>query len=133
MTGCKVLTVGVFSVALLSSSSQGASDRGPTTSLIRLIATPEKYQGKLIRTEGFVSLDHEFTAVFISESDYRRGLSANGISLTMTEAEKAKFRAADKQYCWVVGILERRSGQKGNFSGNVVAIRDIEKIPNMGD
>jgi len=47
-------------------------------SLIKLIATPEKYNGKRIQVIGYLHLEFEGNAIYLHKEDEEAGLSKNG-------------------------------------------------------
>ena len=50
-------------------------------SIVNLIATPEKYDGKLVRIFGFVKLEFEGTGIYLTEADLKNYLGKNGLWL----------------------------------------------------
>jgi hypothetical protein len=54
-------------------------------SLVNLIATPERYEGKRVRTEGWATIGFESDAVFLSSED-ARSHSINGVRLALHDA-----------------------------------------------
>ncbi len=50
-------------------------------SIINLIATPERYSGKVVRVDGVLVLQFEGDAIYISKADAENSVSKNSISL----------------------------------------------------
>ena len=46
-------------------------------SLVKLIANPEKYNGKRIQVIGYLHLEFEGNAIYLHEEDFKRRISAN--------------------------------------------------------
>lgn len=48
------------------------------TSLVKLIANPEVYNGKTVQIIGYLNLEFEGNAVYLHREDYENGLTGNG-------------------------------------------------------
>ena len=62
-------------------------------SLIQLIATPEKYQGKFVRVEGFLHKQFEDSAIYVTKNDADHLICMN--ALWVSYAEKVLKEADD--------------------------------------
>jgi hypothetical protein len=71
-------------------------------SIVQLIAVPDRYEGRVVGVQGFVRLEFEGTAVYMSEDDYRYRNSKNAIWLRFTDTYP-KDDTDDGQWCFVVG------------------------------
>jgi hypothetical protein len=122
----------ILVVLLLGTCEASGRERPPRrivrVSIIGLIGSPGRYDGTMVQTEGFVSLDFEGVAVFLSKSDYDFHLYANAVYLSLTEAERNAFKSADGNYCWVEGVFTQRGGHGGLFAGEIVRIRSIRPV-----
>jgi hypothetical protein len=128
----KVAGVGFlyFVVAAMSDASEPPRS-APSVSLISLIATPEKFEGKYIRIEGVGYLDskHSLSALFLTREDKLKGNGANGIYLYLSSFF-AKIDRLNNQFIIVQGVF--RSADKGHldsFQGSLVDIDRIEALP----
>lgn len=97
------------------------------TSLVKLIANPEKYDGKIIRVIGYLNLEFEGNAIYLHKEDYEHGLTKNGFWLdfsgSIKENKKLDF---SKKYVIIVGKFDvRRNGHMGLFGGT---IKDISRL-----
>jgi len=54
-------------------------------SLVRLIANPELFDGKMIRTYGYLVLKHEETVLYLSEESAENLILANGVRISFDE------------------------------------------------
>lgn len=84
-------------------------------SLIQLISNPEKYDGKLIEVQGFLSLEFEGHALYLQKEDYEYFNLKNGISIldSVNPKEKKKLHlkfvtVTGKFYIKLHGKLESR-------------------------
>lgn len=87
-------------------------------SILNLIATPEKYDGKLVRVMGVGNIKFEGNAIYLSKGDYKNSITKNALwvdpdykSLQTTESELEKMNG---KYVLIEGIFN--SGKKGHFS-----------------
>ncbi|MBF9140172.1 hypothetical protein [Hymenobacter properus] len=59
-------------------------------SLVKLIANPEKYDGKTIQVIGFLNLEFEGDAIYLHKEDFDQGLTRNGFWESFSEKMKKK-------------------------------------------
>jgi hypothetical protein len=74
-------------------------------SLISLIAAPERYDGKLVRAQGFLSIEFESPGLYLHEEDYRRGLLANAFALDLSRSQKEQFKSLSLKYVLIEGTV----------------------------
>jgi hypothetical protein len=99
---------------------------------IQLIASPERYEGKVVRVVGFVHLEFEGNAIYLHREDHKQLITANALwlshpkCLTSTRHDK-EFTSG---YALVTGTFTSEGhGHMGLFSGE---IRDISQCERMG-
>ncbi len=103
-------------------------DRVIDVSLIRLIATPEAFDGKRVRAHGFVRVEHEGTSVYLHREDYKHSLTKNGLWLQASDAAAPASReaAVNDRYALIEGRFSAKdTGHRGMWSG---AIKDITRM-----
>jgi hypothetical protein len=112
----------------VNSTDQAAA----SVSIIQLISSPEKFDGKYIRLIGFVRLEFEGDAIYLHEDDYKYGLTRNGLWLSLTEGCCGKdARTFDQKYVLVEGTFSAKNhGHMGLFSG---AIENIKRFQVWAD
>lgn len=96
-------------------------------SIINLISTPEKYDGKLVSVKGFLIVAFENTVLFLHKEDLENGISKNGIwvNILRTDLNNLKLEC-DYKYARIVGTFNARSkGHMGAYSGSIVNIQLI--------
>jgi hypothetical protein len=82
-------------------------------SLIELIANPTKFDGKRVRIIGFLRLEFEGNAIYLSKSDFEHGVTKNGLWVSI-EASNKELRSVcfigrnfPCQGPWPYGFVER--------------------------
>ena len=127
----------VFSLIFggLSAFAEGEQDPLPVTeeikyvSIIQLIATPEKYRGSYISVIGYVSLEFEGNAIFLSKNDYQYAMTRNGLWLNLEEGKEiGEFQKKySGKFCLVEGVFSPENhGHLGMWSGAIENIRRFE-------
>jgi len=96
-------------------------------SLVRLIANPEKYDGKTIQVIGYLNLEFEGNAVYLHQEDYEHGLTNNGFWVDFSGSIKEKTKLdCSKKYVIIVGKFDmKRHGHMSLFGGT---IKDITRL-----
>ena len=56
--------------------------------LVRLIANPEKFDGKLVRVIGFLRLEFEGNVLYLHREDYENAILGDGIWVDATPRDK---------------------------------------------
>jgi hypothetical protein len=100
-------------------------------SLIALIASPEKYDGKIVAVTGFVVAHFEGTAIYLHPDFAGMSMSKEAVWLGLVqtwgpdwmEKEAPKF---DGEICLVIGTFH--ASNKGHMSASSGAIDDIVRI-----
>ena len=93
-------------------------------SIINLLATPERYAGKQIRTYGYVVAEFEDTAIYFSADDMRNRTSVNGIWLAIAETAPG-MTAAHGRLSILEGTFDKGRGYADAFGGT---LRHITRI-----
>lgn len=117
---------------ILKAKCESVSSTGECTlygiSLIELIAKPEAYDGKRVRLIGYVRLEFEGNAIYLSKESYEAGISKNALWLDPPKSSPL----AKKHTIWGPGyaVVEGRfdamdHGHMGAFSG---AIKDTTRF-----
>ena len=103
-------------------------------SLINLIATPEKYDGKLVRVIGISFLEFESNGLYLSKEDLENGVTKNALWIEInpqtvgkTEKELSKYNG---KYILVEGVfIKDNTGHMGLKSGSIMNISRFEPWP----
>lgn len=108
---------------LLPSSSMGNNPM--EISIINLIATPEKYHGKIVRVVGFAVLKFESTALYLSEQDATKRVTKNALWIDI-DGRNDKYRSLNMRYVLIEGIFDAKN--RGHMSLCSGAIKDISRL-----
>lgn len=104
------------------------------TSIIRLIAKPEVYQGKRVQVIGYFVSGMEVRGLFLSKEDVATGNSQNAIWVEVGDqvAFEEKFGKFSRGYYKVVGTFDYRpdrgSGHLGAWAGELREISLFTRI-----
>ena len=128
------LLFALLASALLTSSSVAATAQQPEpldVSVVSLLATPERYDGQRIRTEGFLTVQFENTALWLDRDAWDHGLYRNAIWVDGVYPMKPRAREdgrLSRRYVDITGRFraEYRSGHMGAYSGQLEQIEKIE-------
>lgn len=103
------------------------------TSLIRLIATPEKYDGKTIQVIGYLHLEFEGNAIYLHKEDYEHGLSENSfwVSFSKKITKQKNIMDYNDKYVIIIGTFKMDDkGHMGMFGGT---LENIVRLDTWGD
>ncbi len=139
----RLLLFGVlfFSLATISGADRARQQRRaivpqPTgVSIINLIATPERYDGKMISVVGFLSIESEDARLYLGQEDYRRNNMGNGIFIDANKEVTSDIETKDLHYVGLVGVF-RQKGLPMHYPGGagdagITDIRQCLPIPEL--
>ena len=100
-------------------------------SLVELLTRPELYHGKRVRVIGFVNLEFEGTALYLSREDWEQSIFRNGVWLGgSTEVPRDSGRAVPsphRRFAVVEGTFNAtNSGHHGMWSGALERVTRID-------
>lgn len=123
-TCCRLLALSAITVLLSGLSAAPVSGSlENTVSIVQLIATPEKYDGKVIQVVGFLRLEFEGNAIYLHEDDYRYAIYKNGLMIVSNANIEAKAGKLNLHYVIVEGTFNANNlGNKGLNSGTITNI-----------
>ena len=95
-------------------------------SIIRLIASPEKYDGKFVRVTGYFSAGREGDGLFVNKADYDNALIANGIWVRRPDSRICNAKELNQKYVQITGIFRSNSvkGQLGTPDSGIPNVFD---------
>jgi hypothetical protein len=118
-----------FSFRVLPQISQKPVTPQPShASIIQLIATPEKYYGKMVSVVGFLEIEKEDVRLFLGEEDYRRNLRDNGVAVDLKKEMIRDIEKLDAHYVLVVGVFQEK-GLDGH--GSITDVRECIPWPEL--
>lgn len=85
-------------------------------SIIQLIATPERFDGKIVSVIGYLRLDHEGHLLYLRREDYENVILENSLWIDsprelMEQREKLEFK-----YVKIVGTFRAGHAKRNMFS-----------------
>ena len=102
-------------LAATHSNGWGAVDKHSepiNVGMLALLAAPQKYDGKVIRTIGYLYLRSDGDALFFREEDLQIPLLKDSFAMELTPEQKQEFKALNLTYVMVEGTL-RSQGPDG--------------------
>jgi hypothetical protein len=121
--------VALVMVVALATSPRAENPRDTTVSLIQLIATPTTFDGKRISLVGYVVLEADHNAVYLSESDARYGIARNALWLDVPAVGEDDRVRLHEKYVLIEGRFNaRRRGHRELFGGTIEQIGRFEPV-----
>lgn len=100
-------------------------------SIVDLIANPKSYDKKIVQVKGFIHIEVESSAVYISESDYNYGITKNSLWIEMSKEEMNKFNK-NNQYVIIEGSFDMKNkGHENDYSGSLSDINKLDVITSL--
>lgn len=100
-------------------------------SLLRLIAAPKEYQGRVVYVAGYLVLEHEGDALYLDELQYKHQLLNNGLWLETNTTDNVDWPKFNKQYVEVLATFGTDSSSDQTlYSGKLREVRGVSLIPN---
>src|SRR5450755_4390302 len=95
--------------------------------MIQLLATPQKFDGKFIRVDGFLRLEFEGKALYLHKEDYVNGLYRNSVWVDLLE-DKEHMRL-NMHYVLIEGVFNAKNhGHMGLFGGSIEKITRAQTL-----
>ena len=96
-------------------------------SLVQLLATPEKYEGKQIRVIGFLVFGFEGDSLWLHREDYENGIDGNGVRVERTQEMARALDKLNRNYVEIVGLFQEEPMASGPGSvGHIVAVQKCD-------
>lgn len=115
---------------LTSSRGSRAAEMAEDVSMVQLIATPEKFDGKFVRVFGFLWLEFEADSLYLHREDLVQGLTRNGVWVHRTEAIERDGKKLNRHYVLIEGVFDAQDhGHMGLWGGAIKNITRIETWP----
>jgi len=103
-----------------------AAEMAEDVSMVQLIATPERFDGKFVRVFGFLNLAFEGDSLYLHSEDLAKGLLRNGVWVDRTEAMTRDEKQLSGHYVLIEAIFDaQHHGHMGLFGG---ALKNITRI-----
>jgi putative aminopeptidase FrvX len=123
------LAVLLFAGYLHSKQLGDVNPKAIDTSIIRLLSNGSEYDGKLVRVQGVIRVEHEGMALYLTKEHADRSMTAYSVALSFTREQGEQLKKLGirtGRYVQVEGIFENRAG--GHFGINPCTIRDVTLV-----
>ena len=98
--------------------------------MVALLAMPEKYEGRTVRTLGFLCVEFEGDALYLHEEDYRYGLVKDSFALRLSESQRREFKKLSLRYVLIEGTVYANGLERTDmWSGAIGKITRLEAWP----
>jgi hypothetical protein len=116
-------------------SVQASSDNPAplNAGMVALVADPQKYDGKLIQTIGFMCLEYEGDALYLHEDDFRYGIYKNAFVLRLSQAQRNQFKNLSPGYVIIDGTVYANGPERWDYAGAIGKITRLERWRQRGD
>lgn len=94
--------------------------------MVALLASPQKYDGKLIRTIGFMCIEFENDALYLHEEDYRYGENKNSFSLRLSDSQRKQFKALSLNRVVIEATVYANGLEATEWAGALGNIKRLE-------
>jgi len=122
-----IVVVMLLFVSLSSSKANTPPASPAVVSVIQLIATPEKFDGKLISVIGFLRLEHEGYLLYLSKNDYDNVVLANALWVDATEDMGKNREKLELRYVKLVGTFRAGHEKRNLYSpGGITDIKNCQ-------
>jgi len=102
-----------------------------SVSIVQLLATPEKFHGKLIRVIGFVHIEFESCAIFLHADDFKYHIYKNALEIGVPIWAAKNPKKYNNHYALIEGVFDSTNpGHMGLCNGSIREITRISPIPN---
>jgi hypothetical protein len=127
--------VSCWIVLMLLTAAEGAStgarkiSRPINVGMIALLASPEKYNGKVISTVGFLNIGSmpENDNLWLYEADGKSLLYMNTIALDLSDDQRKEFMPLNHTYVLITGTFRSNRPESAMMnSGTIVRIRRVD-------
>jgi hypothetical protein len=132
----------IFLLVLATVSPAGSKGRprppyAENVSMIQLVASPEKYDGKVVGVIGYLQLKFEDNELFLHEEDYKRSITKNAIWVGVGPKMRPYADQLNMHCVLLVGTFDaKHEGHMEMESGSILAdggrIWGYEKTPTAG-
>jgi hypothetical protein len=109
----------------------GPDIQAQEVSIVRLIATPERYDGKTIRLIGYLHLEFEGNAIYLHREDFDRGIFEDSVWINLpNDINPGQRKAVNDHYVICTAkFVAGRHGHMGMFAGELEDVTRLEVWP----
>jgi hypothetical protein len=131
--GCSILTALLILSGLAASQISKSGRTIPEdVSIIQLIGSPDRFDGRIVRAVGFLHLQFEGNALYIHSEDFEHQIYKNAIWLSADPGLLEEAEKLNGQYVIVTGTFSASNrGHRSMTSGALIGIREIDSWPGL--
>jgi hypothetical protein len=99
-------------------------------SIVQLLANPEKYHTKSVRVEGYLRVEFEGTAIYLSKESAEYFITCNGFWVSFDpNVIKVDTKQFDKQFVLIEGTFNKDSyGHLSAWKGTIEKVSRLQKL-----
>lgn len=123
------LVIGAAAVLAVSAPAivAGQQQKPVRVSLVQLVATPERYDGKQVSVVGFLVFGFEGDGLYLHKEDYDNGIDANAVRVDRTQDMSRDLEKLNRNYVQIVGAFRQEGSPFGFASeGHIVNVQKCE-------
>jgi len=123
---CLLAVVMLFSAQSAKPFQSSSTSSSPlNVGMVVLLSDPQKYDGKVIRTIGFMCFEYEGNALYLHQEDYRYGILKNALVLRVSPAQQKQFKSLSLKHVIIEGTLYANGPERWDYGG---AIGNITRL-----
>jgi hypothetical protein len=123
----RILVASALAILFLPGLVRGQQQAPLHVSLVQLIATPERYDGKLVSVVGFLAFSFEGDWLSLHKEDHDNDIGANSLQVDRTKQMLRDIEKLDRNYVLIVGVFRREENSVGFKShGHIVNTEKCE-------
>ena len=116
-------------IFLVTASHAQEREQSQRVSLIQLIGNPDRYEGKLVRIDGFVHIDFEDNAVWLHKEDFDNYIHSNSVWIDVNSCVDWEGKPMSG-YASVSGrFSSQRHGHMGLWPGVISQVGECFPLP----
>lgn len=129
--------IGVWTITLFlslvphSPERQARKDQPTQVSILQLIASPAKEDGRVVSLIGFLQIDSEGARLYLHREDFDNGILSDSLAVDQTKEMLADSEKLDMRYVWIVA--EFKAGDPEHRYGAVGELTNIQRCQVWSD
>lgn len=101
-----------------------SEERADIVSMVQLIATPERFDGKTLQVVGFLDIEFEGTALYLHREDYEYAVYKNALSIQVPD----RWLKTPPGYVIVEATFDAsKHGHMGAFQGTLLNVTRLDR------
>lgn len=124
----RTVLIGLFYWLSAGASPTSHAGEAPVerVSIIQLISSPDRFDGRIVNLVGVLRLEFEESAVYLGPDDARHKNRKNGIWVEMTEEQESMGRRLNGRYVVIEGRFDKGlRGHLGLWSGSLIPVTKV--------